>query len=357
MLKTTTVSLLLAAVAACAAETIIGGPAAVNVTSKSATIVWIVERDHATLKAKGSEEARVAPSLHVEKVTYSSLKPGTVYEYEVPGSPAHKGSFKTAPAADQPYEFVVFGDTRSRHEVHQHVVDAILKYSQPEFVLHSGDLVADGSDSGLWPYFFNIEKNLLNKMAFFPALGNHERNSRDFYEFFQVGATPYYSFNWGNAHFTVMNSDIGNAATSAAARETFWDEQTKWFEEDLKANQKAAYRFVMAHHPPITAVSRRQESNPKMTPLMPMFEQYHVTAGFFGHDHNYQHYLKNGVHYIVSGGGGAPLYDVDKPVDGITQKVVSAEHFVRIRVNGKTAHADAIALDGSTLDKIEFQAK
>jgi hypothetical protein len=40
---------------------------------------------------------------------------------------------------------------------------------------------------------------------------------------------------------------------------------------------------------------------------------YDLTAGFFGHDHNYQHYLKNGVHYVTTGGGGAPLYDVDKP--------------------------------------------
>jgi hypothetical protein len=327
---------------------------AVNVTSKSATIVWVVETDHATLKPQGGTEQRRAPSLHVEKVTYSGLKPGTTYEYEIPGSPARKGSFKTAPAGPQPFEFVVFGDTRSRHDVHQHVVKALLQHSKPEFVLHSGDLVADGSDSGLWPFFFDIEKDLLNRAAFFPALGNHERNSRDFYEFFQVGATPYYSFNWGNAHFIVMNSDIGNAASSVAARETFWKEQTQWLEEDLKASQGAAFRFLIAHHPPISAVTKRQDGNPRMVALMPMLEQYKVTAGFFGHDHNYQHYLKNGIHYVVSGGGGAPLYDVGTPADGITQKVASTEHFVRIRVDGKAAHVDAIALDGSILDKFEL---
>jgi len=217
--------------------------------------------------------------------------------------------------------------------------------------------VSDGSDSALWPVFFNIEKNLLNRAAFFPALGNHERNSREFYDFFQVGAVPYYSFDWGNAHFIILNSDIGNAASSPSARERFWQEQTQWLEEDLKLSQKAAFRFVTAHHPPITAVARRQDGNPKMTALMPMFEQYHVTAGFFGHDHNYQHYLKNGIHYVISGGGGAPLYDVDKPADGITQKVVSTEHFVRIRVSGKMAHVDAIALDGSTLDTMELTGR
>src|SRR5262249_39632465 len=130
-----------------------------------------------------------------------------------------------------------------------------------------------------------------------------------------------------------------------------------WLEDDLKGSQKAAFRFVVAHHPPITAVTRRQDGNPRMIAMMPLFEQYHVTAGFFGHDHNYQHHLRNGNHHQISGGGGAPLYDVDKPAEGITIKAVSTEHFVRIRVNGNTAHIDAIALDGSTLDTAELAGK
>jgi len=79
-----------------------------------------------------------------------------------------------------------------------------------------------------------------------------------------------------------------------------------------------------------------------------------VTAGFFGHDHNYQHYLKNGIHYIVSGGGGAPLYDVDKPAPGITVKVASIENFVSVSVEGKTAHVQVITIDGKVLDDFEF---
>jgi hypothetical protein len=71
-----------------------------------------------------------------------------------------------------------------------------------------------------------------------------------------------------------------------------------------------------------------------MTALMPVFEKYKVTAGFFGHDHNYQHYLKNGVHYFTTGGGGAPLYDVDEPPEGITKKVSRTENFVVVSVKG-----------------------
>ena len=79
-----------------------------------------------------------------------------------------------------------------------------------------------------------------------------------------------------------------------------------------------------------------------------------VTAGLFGHDHNYQHYLKNGIHYVVSGGGGAPLYDVNKPDPAITRKVVSIENFVSISVNGKTAKAQAIDINGNVIDEFEF---
>ena len=71
-----------------------------------------------------------------------------------------------------------------------------------------------------------------------------------------------------------------------------------------------------------------------MTALTEMFEKYHVSAGFFGHDHNYQHYMKKGIHYLTAGGGGAPLYDVNSPPASITQKVVSIENFVSVAVNG-----------------------
>ncbi len=111
----------------------------------------------------------------------------------------------------------------------------------------------------------------------------------------------------------------------------------------------------MAHHPPMTAVSNRQGDNLHMAAIMPMLVQYNVTAGFFGHDHNYQHYLKSGVHYFITGGGGAPLYDVEKPPEGITKKVASIENFMIVKVDGKTARFEALRLDGQSLDVTELK--
>jgi 3',5'-cyclic AMP phosphodiesterase CpdA len=334
-----------------AAPKVVGGPFVVNTTARGATVAWIVESDEVTFHAAGAA-AKTSPALQVEYTNLTGLQPNTRYEYEAGGQ---KGSFKTPPNGAEPFRLLVFGDDRTRHDIHRQMVARILQNGVPDLMLHTGDLVENGWDSSLWKLFFEIERDLLRQTAFFPAQGNHERNSRDFYQFFQQ-QLPYYSFNWGNAHFTVFSSDLANASGSKIARDAFWAEQTKWMEEDLAANQKADYRFVAAHHAPYTAVERRQGDNPHITALVPLWEKYHVTAGLFGHDHNYQHYLKNGVHYIVSGGGGAPLYDVNKPDPAMTQKVASVENFVSVSFNGKTAKAQAIDINGKVIDEFEFHA-
>jgi hypothetical protein len=338
-----------------AAEKVAGGPFVVGVTGKTAKIAWLLQGGEVTLQPVAGSTI-TSPTLRVESTSMTSLQPNTRYEYSIPGlGEAGKGSFKTPPAGSEPFRFVAYGDNRTRHDVHRRLVAQILQHGIPDFILQSGDMVENGDDSSQWPLFFDIEKELLRQTAFFPALGNHERHTPYFESLFHDG-TPYYSFDWGNAHFIVLDSDIENAAPYERGRSVYWNEEVRWLEEDLNEHQKAEYRFVMAHHPPFTAVGSRQGSNPHMTALTPMFEKYHVSATFFGHDHNYQHYLKNGIHYIVTGGGGAPLYDVSKPPQGITVKVDQIENFVSVSVDGKTAHVTAISIDGKTLDDFQIEA-
>jgi hypothetical protein len=342
-----------------AEDKISGGPYAVNVGPRSATVAWVVESTRVVLGADPGKLEKSAPALRAEKVNFTGLEPGKTYYYNINGTEAGKGSFKTAPiiaTGVAPYQFVVYGDTRTRHDVHRTVVQGILKYAQPDFIVHTGDQAADGWDPSLWPVFFDIERELLRKMAFYPSTGNHERNSPMWHEFFNR-TEAYYSFDWGNSHFSIINTDIGNIGPGEATRERYWEEQVKWLRQDLEKSQRADFRFVAGHHPPMTAVSTRQGDNIHMTALMPMFQTYKVTAGLFGHDHNYQHYLKNGVHYFVTGGGGAPLYDVGKPPEGITQKVVSTENFIVVKVNGKSLRLEAMKPNGELIEVTEVAAK
>jgi len=335
-------------------QKIVGGPYTVSVGQRSATVMWLVQTGEASIGAEPGTADKTAPVLHVEKTSFVGLKRGTTYYYQAFPGEAGKGSFKTPPAGEARFQFAVYGDTRTRHEVHRRVIAAILRDAQPDFILHTGDLVADGNDPALWPIFFDAERELLRNAAFFPALGNHERDSNNYFDF--LNAKPYYSFDWGSAHFAVINSDIGNAGETQGQRDAFWSEQTRWLEDDLRAAQKADFRFLIAHHPPMTAVRRRQGDNPQMTALEPLFEKYKLTAGFFGHDHNYQHYLKDGVHYFITGGGGAPLYDVDLPPAGITKTVATTENFVVVRIDGKTATVEARTPQSLTLEMTQLNA-
>jgi hypothetical protein len=272
-------------------EEIVGGPYVVNVRQRSATVMWIVKSGQMTVGTMPDKLGTTIPILRAEKLRMTGLKPGTQYFYQSFAGEAGKGSFKTAPSGPASFQFVVYGDTRTRHDVHRAVIDAILKYANPAFVMQTGDLVDNADATALWPIFFDAERELLRKAAYFPALGNHEHNSKNYFDF--MDAKPYYSFNWGAAHFTVINSDLANVSASQPERDAFWQEQTRWLEADLRDAQKSDFRFVFAHHPPMTAVKRRQGDNPHMTALEPIFEKYGVAAAFFGHDHNYQHYKKS----------------------------------------------------------------
>lgn len=347
-------ALLCSAALAQTGEKLAGGPYVVNVTGRGATVMWIVETGEAALGTDPAQLTRKAPALHAEKISYTGLQPGRTYHYQILGREDGRGRFKTAPAKAEPFSFLVYGDTRTRHDFHRKVMEAMAA-EEPDLILHTGDLVADGADTAQWPVFFSIERELLRKAAFFPVLGNHERNNPQYHQFFDV-AFPYYSFDWANAHFTILNSDIGNAVRTREEREEFWSKQLQWLEGDLQRSQKADFRFAVFHHPPYTAVKRRQGGNRDVQRIIPLLEKHKVTSVFNGHDHNYQHHFRNGVHYIVTGGGGAPLYPVDGAMEGITLKVESTEHYVRVKVDGKTARSEAVALDGRVIDTVEMTA-
>src|SRR6266436_9972922 len=60
---------LAATVTLAAGEKIVGGPFAVGVTQKSATMVWIVQSDELMLRPAAGGATLTSPSLRVEKTT------------------------------------------------------------------------------------------------------------------------------------------------------------------------------------------------------------------------------------------------------------------------------------------------
>jgi hypothetical protein len=243
------------------------------------------------------------------------------------------------PAQGSSLTFMVLGDTRTGHAAHQSVVDKMLDLGPPSFYLHTGDLVANGSDRSQWDTFLDIEHDLMQVSTLYPALGNHERNHPNYFDVLNPPG-PWYSFDSGDAHFVCLQVDgYGNYAPGGA--------QYEWLASDLAGTLKP-WKFVFFHIPPYSSGGHGSDLNVRQA-LGPLFEQYGVTIVFNGHNHGYERSVANGVTYIVTGGGGAPLYPRmhDNPASVYFESVY---HFVQITLSDDTLYGVAIRPDGTEFD-------
>ena len=82
--------------------------------------------------------------------------------------------FRTFPVGPRRITFIVYGDSRTNADRHRKVIQAIQREKDIDFVLHTGDLVTDGTDASEWvPQFFQPAGGLMRRVPFYTELGNH----------------------------------------------------------------------------------------------------------------------------------------------------------------------------------------
>jgi predicted phosphodiesterase len=86
--------------------------------------------------------------------------------------------------------------------------------------------------------------------------------------------------------------------------------------------------------------------------LTPLFEQYGVDVVFAGHHHNYERNEVNGITYIVTGGGGAPL-GVMEEREPTRATFAVAYHVVMLEIDGDHLEATVFSVKGRVLDEFE----
>ncbi len=243
---------------------------------------------------------------------------------------------------EEPSIFVVYGDSRTGHDIHRRVVQAIIA-AGPLAVFHTGDFVKTGINPFEWDTVKDILEELRGKTEFFAAIGNHERNSPFFFSTFALPNNErWYSVDRKNIHFIVLNSNTGISPGSP---------QYNWLEEDLQ-NTGANVRFtvVLFHHPLFTTGKHRADEKEWRPVVLPLFEQYGVDMVFNGHNHCYERSLVNGIHHIVTGGGGAPLYDQQRT--SVTSQIYLKEHhFCRLTLTGNRLQVDVLDINSNLLDR------
>jgi 2',3'-cyclic-nucleotide 2'-phosphodiesterase (5'-nucleotidase family) len=131
-------------------------------------------------------------------------------------------------------------------------------------------------------------------------------------------------------------------------------EQMKWLKEDLKDHQDADFIFVTFHSPPYSFGKHGSDLHIREL-YSEIFEKNGVDVVFNGHNHDYERLVVGTVIYVVSGGGGATLYEVGR--NEWTQYAASVYHFTVVNISGGKLTFDAKTPDGKTFDSFTLTSK
>jgi len=341
------------------------GPYLQNMTSESVTICWSTLEGMSQIVSQDGQLVKM-PEYKQHQMRMARLKSNTRYQYNVleNGSREGLGIFNTFPEDIEPFTFAVLGDTRSRHHIHQKIVNEIIQ-QDPLFVINTGDLVSNGDNIHDWQRFFEVNRKLMRQIPYFPVLGNHEHDSKFYFDFFDLpGNERYYHFSIGDVLFIVLDSESSHFEMPAYVKDEnkdyiwnnynieYFNQQKEWLEHILNLNKDAGFIFIFLHQPMISIKkSRVEDAKIRRKFWGDIFERHNVQAVINGHDHHYHHAYDKGVHYITTAGGGAGLYETDSPQPE-TVKFAKIEHFMSADVGLNEVTFNVIDINGEELDKI-----
>lgn len=360
------------------------GPFVQSTTSTSQTIVWRTPALSSTEIEFGEtdqfgREFRDTNLVREHRVTLTGLAPDTEYRYRVRSSDGGREAvspllrFCTFSEVG-PLSFVVTADIGSG-DLHQFDVAGVMRAQRPDLVLISGDAVYPSFREGLADQrFFSVYRRQMAGTPFFLVAGNHEMWAADpqvFYDAFVfptndvaeelhalagTGPEHYYSFDHGDAHFAGLYVPLYYRGLELRPSTA----QYQWLEADLAASTKP-WKFLFLHLPLMSSglhsddddnLNGLRDSKELADVLLPLARQHGVQMIFSGHDHAYERFRPvQGVHCLVSGGGGGTLYGILERHPANAQ-FLFRWHCVQVNVSGNTLHARALNETGEQLDEM-----
>ena len=247
----------------------------------------------------------------------------------LPGAPTgwNRKQVSKIPSPGEKYSFAVLGDNKNSIKTFD-ILKESLDREDILFSMDVGDLVFDGEEV---KYRLFVNQILGLKAPMLTALGNHDVEAGGLENYERVFGQRYYSFTLGDSYFIVLDDADGKAVD---------DTQMRWFEKELRKGEKYRHRFVFMHVPPFRGLRNM---------LMPMEEfladrkdademkrlcvRYVVDFVFGSHMHTFDYDLWPwGVNYVITGGGGAELWDVDRYRD--------MHHYIKVTVSKDRVNFD-----------------
>jgi 3',5'-cyclic AMP phosphodiesterase CpdA len=340
-------------------------------TKTSMTVMWQTNQKASSIVHYGTtiacDQKIEGNASGIHEVVIEGLEPETQYFYRVESRSvagtsyfSESATFKTAVDKETPFAFAVISDTQGNPKVSGEL--AKLAWGQrPSFLLHPGDLVSTGKNRDHWlKHFFPGMRPLINHIAFFPVLGNHEQNAKHYYNYVSLPKPEYYyAFNYGNARFFMIDTNQKIHPGSV---------QYSWLEQEL-ANSDATWKFVCHHHPPYSSdendygnlwkTNQGKHGDLRARELVPLYEKYGVDVVWNGHIHSYERTWRvsggqavesGGPFYMITGGGGGGLETPAPTRPFFQNNVRRGHHYVMVHINGGTLEMKAFTLDDRLFD-------
>lgn len=217
------------------------------------------------------------------------------------------------------FSFAVFGDNQGNDELLSELITSWNRDQSLDFIVNLGDFTVHGKKT---EYQSFLKKTALLKVPMRYVQGNHDGVAGGWRNFEKLIGPAYYAFDHDDCRFIVLNN---------AFRESFDPAQFKWLKSQLAA-ARGKKIFVFMHKPvfdPSEIYNDYVMSGRAVTEeLTKLFSKYKVRYVFAGHIHGYAKSERDGVVYMVSGGGGGPLH--------LPRELGGFYHYVKITVNGET---------------------
>ena len=283
-------------------------------------------------------------------------------EAQIAGKPGDEQLFAAQPKL-YPFTLVAYGDLRTTHPFNHFVTNpnrrraliARIAAEKPDLLVVNGDLVYKGGSRDDWREFSKETQAWRDaQIKVLPAIGNHEiRDDSEVRNYLQqfpyLQGRRWYSVHYGNVLLLTLDSESDDKPGSP---------QWNWIVSEFD-NVPADAQFIVfsMHHPPYTRstdhllggghAARESEQH-----LAELFEsqqkQLHARIIVIaGHVHNYERYEHNGVMYIVSGGGGATPYTVQRHPDDFYNLPGPTYHYCRITVDHDKLNFEMFKLEGN----------
>lgn len=295
----------------------------------------------------------------VHEARICGLAAATTWHYRVGGdggwSPTYTFTTAPPPGSDDPVVFGVAGDTRGGTATWAQILAGMASHGV-EFRLFTGDAVTTGSTVSQWDAWYAAGVGYQESVPTILAHGNHEGLSQ---AHFALTAAPgneeWFSFDYGDAHFSALNDTVGSTAD--------WAAQASWLADDLAATRRT-WKIVFHHKPAYSGCRPNGEDANVRTYFVPVEEAGGVQLDLAGHNHNYERTVPllggvevpqiDGVTYVVTAGGGAPLYDNNQG-HAYTATFVETQHYVIGTLAGGNLTLTAYDLAGNVLDTVVLE--